>query len=131
MQARSGDATRIDVVLRHRERGPQGLPDWPEASETAACNQPARGSSEDELERELRELLAGSLPVYMIPAHFVTLAAFPLTPNQKIDRKALREQVRTHVIANAPKELKEKISAAEAPTPKPTKVAKPTKGKKK
>jgi natural product biosynthesis luciferase-like monooxygenase protein len=102
VQARSGDATRCDVVLRHRTRGPQGLPDWPAPAEAAACNQPARGSSGDELERELRELLAGSLPVYMIPAHFVTLPAFPLTPNQKIDRKALPPPTRAAV--RAPKE---------------------------
>ncbi len=38
---------------------------------------------------ELRELLGGSLPEYMIPAVFVELAALPLTPNGKIDRAAL------------------------------------------
>ncbi len=38
---------------------------------------------------ELRERLAVDLPTYMIPAHFVTLARFPLTPNKKVDRKAL------------------------------------------
>lgn len=37
----------------------------------------------------LRAELAGVLPDHMIPAHFVTLDAFPLTPNRKIDRKAL------------------------------------------
>jgi enterobactin synthetase component F len=37
----------------------------------------------------LRELLRQKLPPYMMPAVFVLLDAFPLTPNGKIDRKAL------------------------------------------
>ncbi|MDY7994207.1 amino acid adenylation domain-containing protein, partial [Paenibacillus polymyxa] len=38
---------------------------------------------------ELRSALAQKLPNYMIPAHFVQLSRMPLTPNDKIDRKAL------------------------------------------
>jgi natural product biosynthesis luciferase-like monooxygenase protein len=37
----------------------------------------------------LRKHLSESLPDYMIPGAFVTLAQFPLTPNKKVDRKAL------------------------------------------
>ncbi len=40
---------------------------------------------------ELRALLGGSLPEYMIPAVFMELAALPLTANGKIDRAALPE----------------------------------------
>ena len=36
-----------------------------------------------------RDYLKDQLPNYMIPAYFVGLNAFPLTPNGKIDRKAL------------------------------------------
>jgi len=38
---------------------------------------------------EIRADLSSNLPDYMLPAHFVRLEQFPLTPNKKIDRKAL------------------------------------------
>jgi natural product biosynthesis luciferase-like monooxygenase protein len=40
-------------------------------------------------EQALRENLAQHLPEVMVPAHVVRLEAFPLTPNGKVDRKAL------------------------------------------
>jgi hypothetical protein len=40
-------------------------------------------------DQELRSTLGDHLPGYMVPSHFVRLERFPLTPNRKIDRRAL------------------------------------------
>ncbi len=43
----------------------------------------------EELVRKWKEKLSNFLPAYMVPSDFVALTGFPLTPNAKIDRKAL------------------------------------------
>jgi amino acid adenylation domain-containing protein/thioester reductase-like protein len=48
-----------------------------------------KGEANSDLEKTLRLWLAGRLPAYMMPAVFVELEAFPMTLNNKIDRKAL------------------------------------------
>ena len=46
-------------------------------------------AEEAAITRELRTYLSHMLPDYMIPAYFVPIKQIPLTPNGKIDRKAL------------------------------------------
>ena len=51
--------------------------------------EPASAEPDEQLAAALRDFLKKTLPDYMVPSFFQTLAAFPLTPNGKIDRKAL------------------------------------------
>src|SRR6185503_10298825 len=50
---------------------------------------PEEGRTEAALADELRTHLRGRLPDYMVPSAIVALAAFPLTPNGKVDRRSL------------------------------------------
>ncbi len=59
-----------------------------------------RGTAEPET---VRAALAGRLPAHMRPSHLVRLDAFPLTPNRKVDRKALpAPETRATTPASAP-----------------------------
>ncbi|GGK46492.1 non-ribosomal peptide synthetase [Streptomyces flaveus] len=69
------DVTRAAVLAREDRPGDARLIAWvtPETVDTEA----------------LRAHLADALPAYMVPAAIVALPAMPLTPNGKVDRKAL------------------------------------------
>ncbi len=57
--------------------------------------------------QDVRAWLAQRLPGYMIPAAVVVLDAFPLTPNNKIDRAALPAPVFTSVAGRGPRDAGE------------------------
>ncbi|MBW3570370.1 MAG: amino acid adenylation domain-containing protein [Gemmatimonadetes bacterium] len=68
------------VVARH---------DALDGARLVAYTVPAPGAAAETA--ELRAHLAARLPDYMVPGAFVSLDAFPLTPNGKLDRRALPE----------------------------------------
>ena len=74
---------------------------------------PESGASIDNA--DLRAHVQRSLPEFMTPGAFVSLAAFPLTPNGKVDRKALPEPEHSAAVSNifvAPRtELEKKLAA--------------------
>jgi acyl carrier protein len=55
------------------------------------CSHPRRAKLDRLLIPELRQFLKERLPHYMMPAVFTVLDKFPLSPNNKIDRKALEQ----------------------------------------
>lgn len=70
--------TQAVVSVREDVAGEKRLIGYVSAAKDAALEAPA-----------LRDHLLKSLPAYMAPAAYVTLQAFPLTPNGKVDRAAL------------------------------------------
>ncbi|WP_328877599.1 non-ribosomal peptide synthetase [Streptomyces sp. NBC_00299] len=77
----------LDLVLgrgelpRVRAREPYRAP--------AATNHPQLGRRGPSLARALKEHLSAQLPHYMVPGVFVVLDELPVTPNGKVDKRAL------------------------------------------
>jgi len=75
------------ALAAHPDIAAAAVRSWPDASGERGLAAYCVGKLPDRA--ALRAYLAETLPDYMIPAHFVALDALPMTPNRKIDRKAL------------------------------------------
>jgi amino acid adenylation domain-containing protein len=73
------------------------------------ANAPAQHLTSANLDRELQDRLREDLPAYMVPAAIIVLSAWPLTPNGKIDHKALPVPERLNRIYRVPKNPQEQI----------------------
>ncbi|MBR0552699.1 non-ribosomal peptide synthetase [Stakelama marina] len=77
------------ALAKHPAIAAAAVRSWPDASGERALAAYFVPHGDTPGRAELRGHLAKTLPEYMIPSHFEPLAELPMTPNRKIDRKAL------------------------------------------
>ena len=80
---------RADLAPHQPVLTPLALTQPPAGELTAYTSVPFSVNSQQQVVATLRRHLEEQLPAYMTPAEFTVLDAMPLTPNGKIDRRAL------------------------------------------
>ena len=93
--AQSATEGRFDAAFRRADGETpatlfrDGHPVDPARTARDFANNPMMGKLSRQLGPALKRHLAAQLPEYMVPAIYVPLDAMPLSPNKKVDRKAL------------------------------------------
>ncbi|MCP4153471.1 MAG: AMP-binding protein, partial [bacterium] len=81
----------------------------PSFSSTQPATQKAQKNTAETFLSIIRQYLSQTLPEYMIPPNIIILEQMPLTPNGKIDKKALPEPgIQTGPLYTAPRDRLEK-----------------------
>ncbi|MFF7160432.1 amino acid adenylation domain-containing protein [Streptomyces sp. NPDC008086] len=99
---------RIRTSFTHRSRWSGHFMHERPTIDGPTSNDPGQGARLQVLKHSVRAFLRQSLPEYMVPNRVLTLPEFPLTPNGKTDRNALkalaRQQVSStdHVLPSGP-----------------------------
>ena len=89
--AACADIREVVVVARDDDQGRKQLVAYYELQEGALHDSALHHGVEAYPVDALRAQLADTLPAFMVPAAYVRMTAWPLTPNGKLDRRALPE----------------------------------------
>jgi amino acid adenylation domain-containing protein len=98
-----------DVIFNPRWQEKKAEKNLPPAYYRQYGNSPAQTAEDAKLAPELLDYLRRALPEYMVPSALVLIGSWPLTPNGKIDRRALPAPDRRSENYVAPRTPQEEI----------------------
>lgn len=86
----------VVVIVKEHATGDKRIVVYITTDNPCLINDEVETSQCNELIASFRNHLKKSLPNHMMPSEFILLASFPLTPNGKVDRKALPDPKPSH-----------------------------------